>query len=95
MNTLVFVKTPAFGDLDVLAIGPIVQEVSDMFDTYWNHETALPVPAFLKELDDPEGTLDELRARLEAANDEIRNTRYANAVRERGLRLCRGRREYF
>lgn len=73
----------AFGDLDVVAIGPIVQDVSDMFDTYWNHETALPAPAFLKELDDREAGLDELRDRLEAANDEIRSSTYAGAVRER------------
>ena len=73
----------AFGDLDVLAIGPIVQEVSDMFDTYWNHETAFPVPAFVKELDDPESALNELRDRLEDANEEIRTTKYAGAVRER------------
>ncbi len=70
-----------FSDLDVLAIGPIVQEVSDMFDTYWNHSTALPAPAFVKELDDPEGELNALRDRLEMSNEEVKQSKYAEAVR--------------
>src|SRR5210317_1023092 len=53
-----------FGDLDVMGIGPVVQDVSNMFDTYWNHEAALPVPAFVKEPEDPEAALNELRERL-------------------------------
>jgi len=69
-----------FGDLDVLAIGPIVQDVSDMFDTYWNHSTALPAPAFVKELDDPEGELNALRDRLAGSNEEVKQSRYAEAV---------------
>lgn len=69
-----------FGDLDVLAIGPVVQEVSNMFDTYWNHETALPVPAFVKELDDPAAELDALRERLDQSRQEIRGSKYAGAV---------------
>jgi putative cardiolipin synthase len=73
----------AFGDLDVLAIGPVVQDVSAMFDLYWNHETALPAPAFAKELDDPEAELDALRQRLRDARDDILQSRYANAVKDR------------
>jgi putative cardiolipin synthase len=74
-----------FGDLDVVGIGPIVQEVSDTFDTYWNHETAIPVPAFLKPLEDPDGKLNALRERLEADLENIRNSKYAEAVRDRIL----------
>ena len=72
-----------FGDLDVMAIGPIVQEVSDMFDTYWNHSNALPALAFVKELEDPQAALNELRERLEGALDEISDSKYAEAVRVR------------
>lgn len=35
-----------FADLDLLAAGPVVHEVSASFDTYWNSEYALPVEAF-------------------------------------------------
>jgi putative cardiolipin synthase len=79
-----------FGDLDVAGIGPIVQDVSDTFDTYWNHETAIPVPAFLKPLDDPQAELDTLRERLEADLENIRNSKYAEAVRDRILEQIEG-----
>ena len=74
-----------FGDLDVMGIGPVVQDVSNMFDTYWNHETALPVPAFVKEPEDPEAALNELRERLANAMDDIRESKYAQAVRTKYL----------
>ena len=74
-----------FGDLDVVGVGPVVQEVSNMFDTYWNHETALPAPAFVKELDDPDAALQELRDRLATALEDVRDSKYAAAVRERYL----------
>ena len=74
-----------FGDLDVIGIGPVVQDVSNMFDTYWNHETALPVPAFTRELDDPEAALDDLRTRLAASTEEARNSRYGEGVEKRYL----------
>jgi putative cardiolipin synthase len=32
-----------FIDFDVLAFGPIVSEVSDSFDDFWNHSQALPI----------------------------------------------------
>lgn len=36
-----------FRDLDVLAAGPIVQDVSRQFDDYWNSPLAVPVAAFV------------------------------------------------
>jgi putative cardiolipin synthase len=35
-----------FADLDLLAIGPVVGEVSESFDRYWNSPYALPMEAF-------------------------------------------------
>ncbi|HNP36478.1 MAG TPA: phospholipase D family protein [Woeseiaceae bacterium] len=72
-----------FGDLDVVAIGPIVNEVSNMFDLYWNHPTAYPVAAFAKPTDDPEGALVRLRKSLADAYDDVPNTKYAEAIGER------------
>jgi putative cardiolipin synthase len=75
-------KDAKFGDLDVLGIGPVVQDVSNMFDTYWNHETALPVPAFVKkELDDPQAALERLERNLAASQQEILDSPYAAAVK--------------
>jgi putative cardiolipin synthase len=74
-----------FGDLDVVAIGPVVQEVSDMFDTYWNHQAALPVLAFVKELDDPAVQLDALRTRLKQSREDMVDSKYAGAVTSKVL----------
>ena len=42
-----------FIDLDVLAAGPLVQDLSRSFDAYWNNERAYPVQSLVsrKELD--------------------------------------------
>jgi len=69
-----------FGDLDVLAIGPVVQEVSNMFDTYWNHQAALPALAFVKELDDPAAELAALHERLKQSRQNMIDSKYAEAV---------------
>ena len=84
-----------FGDLDVAGIGPVVQEVSNMFDTYWNHETALPAPAFVKELDDPVTALNELRARLESSLEDVRESKYADAVRSQLLEYVKSDQQLF
>jgi putative cardiolipin synthase len=74
-----------FGDLDVVGVGEIANEVSDMFDSFWNHETALPVPAFAKMPDDPVAELEKLRERLREAHENIDQTEYADAVRATAL----------
>src|SRR5690606_2033791 len=42
-----------FVDMDVLAAGPVVQELSRSFDSYWNNQRAYPVQFLItrKELD--------------------------------------------
>jgi len=72
-----------FGDLDVLGIGPIVQEVSATFDDYWNHERAAPVDAFARMPDDPAAELVRVRAQMEESRQQIMNSKYADAVGDR------------
>ncbi|MCK2185460.1 phospholipase D family protein [Halomonas getboli] len=55
----------AFSDLDVLAIGPIVQDVSSDFDRYWSSRSAYPASRLIDSAG-REGT-----ARLEAQLDEL------------------------
>ena len=43
-------KEHNYRDLDVLATGPIVRELSASFDMFWNSDFAIPVGATLKEL---------------------------------------------
>lgn len=73
----------AFGDLDVMAIGPVVQDVSTMFDLYWAHRASLPAPAFLSELENPQAALQLLRDELAAHENQLLLTPYAEAVKER------------
>ncbi|MDH3762655.1 MAG: phospholipase D family protein [Gammaproteobacteria bacterium] len=37
-----------FGDLDVIAVGPVVNTVSSMFDLYWNDALSYPVTRLVK-----------------------------------------------
>jgi len=74
-----------FGDLDVVGIGPVVQDVSEMFDSYWNHERAAPIAAFAKVPEDPVAQLKLLRERLDESRQSILTSRYAAAVREQVL----------
>src|SRR5262249_9150095 len=39
----------AFVDLDVIAVGPVVQEVSQAFDLYWNSPSAYPLAGLVGE----------------------------------------------
>lgn len=69
-----------FGDVDVLSIGPVVQDVSAMFDTYWNSEKAAPVPAFAKMPDDPAAALEQLRARIAEILVDAKDSQYGEAI---------------
>jgi len=44
----------AFGDLDVLAVGPVVNRISASFDEYWNNALAYPIRTLTKNLLTPE-----------------------------------------
>ena len=49
-----------FRDLDVLALGPVVAEVGQVFDRYWNSQQSFPIGAFHHRVPGP-GELDALR----------------------------------
>ena len=74
-----------FGDLDVVAIGPVVREVSATFDSYWNHERAAPIEAFADMPDDPAAELERVREGLAAAREIALASKYGDAVRDQVL----------
>ena len=74
-----------FGDLDVVGIGPVVNDVSNMFDSYWNHERAAPIAAFARMPDDPAAELKRVRTELERSREQILTSKYAEAVRDKVL----------
>jgi putative cardiolipin synthase len=69
----------AFADLDVLAVGPAVQEVSKEFDVYWNGASAYPASSFVGP-SAPDGAAN-LEARFAANRADPESIAYADAVR--------------
>ena len=57
-------------DLDVLAVGPIVRDLSGVFDRYWNDVTAVPIGA-LVERTYGEADLEALVAQMQARIAEV------------------------
>ncbi|MEO5738866.1 MAG: phospholipase D family protein [Variovorax sp.] len=57
-------KSGNFVDIDVLAAGPIVQELSRSFDSYWNNERAYPVQSLVTREE-----LDAIRDKARAERD--------------------------
>ena len=58
--------TGNFVDLDVLAAGPIVQDLSRSFDSYWNNERAYPVQSLVSREE-----FQEMRDRARKADKEL------------------------
>ena len=79
-----------FGDLDVAAVGPVVRDVSTMFDSYWNHKAAIPMPAISSVPDDPDAALRELREKVVRSIAEISDNKYAKAIRSSILDRLQG-----
>ena len=67
-----------FADLDVLAVGPAVQEVSDAFDLYWNSPSAYPASLLVPKV------AADARDRLKAKFVEVRRGSRVPEVRGRG-----------
>ncbi|SNT13194.1 phospholipase D family protein [Tropicimonas sediminicola] len=68
-----------YNDLDVLAAGPIAQDVSAAFDEYWNSTYAVPAQIVVGDRGEPL-TLDEARARLAGLAETARRSPYGNAL---------------
>lgn len=43
-------ETSVFADFDVLALGPVVSEISSSFDDFWNHKLAIPIEQLSEDL---------------------------------------------
>ncbi|HEY2254175.1 MAG TPA: phospholipase D family protein [Variovorax sp.] len=72
-----------FQDLDVLAIGPVVHEVSDQFDLFWNSASAYPAASLLPPA--PAGAAATLQQRWERVHGDSHAQRYLEAVRQTPL----------
>jgi len=76
--------TLEFSDLDVLAIGKVVKEVSHSFDLYWNSELSYPANTLIS--DPPaEAEITALYEKLRAYIAEQKGSAYLTALRESDL----------
>lgn len=71
-----------FSDLDVLAMGPVVKDVSGMFDLYWNSAPAYPVSAILSDKKVTRVAYESVRARFSKVVEEEKSDPYIQAIRE-------------
>lgn len=71
-----------FADLDVLAVGPVVADVSNMFDLYWNSDMVVPMSAFADKDTLNEESLKDTRDRFAARVDEEAASDYVQAIRD-------------
>ena len=74
----------AFSDLDVLAIGPVVKEVSASFDQYWNNDLAYPASVLKGEPPTPR-EIEETRQRLIEFVAQQTGSAYLQALRDSNL----------
>jgi len=75
----------AFADLDVMAIGPVVKEVSSVFDRYWNSELAYPASVLLKGDPPTPEKVEELRGKLNEYVADQNDSNYLQALRNSDL----------
>ena len=81
-------KDIAFTDLDAMSIGPVVPDVSDEFDEYWNSRHSYPVDTLIagvkKEAVQP-AALEKLRGDLDEFYQQDQTLAYRDAVEHSAL----------
>lgn len=73
-----------FSDVDALAVGPIVGEVSSQFDLYWNSQWVYPLSAFDSAPVDT-AEINAFRKQSEMYLAEAENSQYNEAMEEIGM----------
>jgi len=75
----------AFADLDVLAVGPVAQEVSSIFDRYWNSELAYPASVLYKGPPPAPEDIEVVRDELNRYAADQSDSEYLRALRHSDL----------
>jgi putative cardiolipin synthase len=71
-----------FSDMDVLAIGPVVTEVSASFDLYWNSQWLYPLTALDNTTVVDDAAMDAFRQSSVASVELVRASGYAQALQK-------------
>jgi cardiolipin synthase C len=70
----------AFTDLDVIAVGPAVHEVSNEFDLYWNSPSAYPAEKLLR--NPPPGAMEQLKVTFANTRADPESAEYLESLRD-------------
>src|SRR4029078_5231687 len=70
-----------YADLDVVVIGPVVKEVSNEFDLYWNNQSSFPMAALARQNTTPEQFAAK-RAALTGYHTTAERSAYAATLRD-------------
>ncbi|HZJ15247.1 MAG TPA: phospholipase D family protein [Chthoniobacteraceae bacterium] len=70
-----------YADLDVVVLGPVVKEVSDQFDLYWNNRSSIPIATLARQNTTPEQFAAK-RAALTAYHETAKASAYARSLRD-------------
>ena len=73
-----------FGDLDIIAIGPITRKISTAFDDYWNCVLSIPIKALLKHQPAAAET-EGFRHFLAENRKSVQSSEYAQKLQETNL----------
>ncbi len=73
----------AFSDRDVMAIGPVVADVSDEFDEYWNSHNAFPITTLQPEIESM--GMETLRQELAGLAEQEAAVAYVEALENSAL----------
>jgi putative cardiolipin synthase len=88
-----------YADLDVAVIGPVVKEVSDEFDLYWNHPASIPIASLSRQNTTPEEFAAKRAALVEHREtagqsqyaESVRDSEFARQLRSRNISFSWGR----
>ena len=69
-----------FADLDVVAIGPVVADVSTMFDDYWNSHAATPIDEIARRLSIPRVSVSKLLDRAARTRRKHSRRNFSDAI---------------
>ena len=72
-----------FVDVDILAVGPVVDAVSDIFDRYWASESSYPLERLLPPADS--NAFAELASAISRVQNAPATEEYTRAVRDSSL----------
>lgn len=75
-----------FTDFDVMLLGPVVNEVSQEFDLYWNSERSFPIENVVKDAI-AEADLKKFRERIDKARKQLKGASFVNELNDLELDL--------